>query len=216
MHGGNEKNINDMFNRFELTIFWLTFTFFTIGGLLITPFVQVYTKGINDAEYFQPILGIVLIIAEAVYCLQLPYNNIAYAANEFKKTRKPAYTEAIINVAMSVILVYKFGLIGVAIGTLVAMTYRLIYQIAFLRKNILNRKFSIALRKIIIFSSTSIICILLCYYLIPFKEINLINWIKYACIYTGICGFIFTSVSYLFYKDDIKLLLKMFSEKNNK
>ena len=50
--------------------------------------------------------------------------SITLAAGHFKETRKGAWLEAFINLTLSIILVFKFGIVGVAIGTLVAMIIR--------------------------------------------------------------------------------------------
>ncbi len=54
--------------------------------------------------------------------MKFPHLNLAYAANKFKEITVPAYIEALLNIVISVILVHKFGLVGVAVGTIVGMT----------------------------------------------------------------------------------------------
>ena len=134
---GDKERLNNVFDIYEIIIFFATFILFTAGGLLITPFVQIYTKGINDANYYQLALGWLLILSEMVFCIKEPYVNMAYSANKFKEISKYAYFEATINIVLSIILVNKVGVIGVAIGTLVAMTFRTIVHIVYLKNNIL-------------------------------------------------------------------------------
>ena len=50
-----------------------------------------------------------------------------------------AITEAILNLVTAVALVLKFGLVGVAVGTLVAMVYRTCYLAWYISKNVINR-----------------------------------------------------------------------------
>ena len=45
-----------------------------------------------------------------------------------------------LNIVISIVLIQKLGLLGVAIGTLVAIGYRLIYFMHFLTKDILDIK----------------------------------------------------------------------------
>lgn len=66
-----------------------------------------------------------------VYLVKFPHLNLAYAANKFKELTRPAYTEAILNIVISIVLVRKLGLIGVACGTMIAMTYRMIFHIKY-------------------------------------------------------------------------------------
>ena len=57
----------------------------------------------------------------------------------FKQTRKGALAECIINAVLSVILVFQFGLVGVAIGTVVAMAVRGIELVYYSNKYIMKR-----------------------------------------------------------------------------
>lgn len=65
--------------------------------------------------------------------------------------------EAALNIIISVILVNRYGIIGVAVGTLVSMSLRMICQILYLRNNILKRKARIAFKNIAVFSITTVI-----------------------------------------------------------
>ena len=66
------------------------------------------------------------------YCLRLPYNAMVFAAGHYKQTQLSAIIEAVINIVVSVVLVSKWGLVGVAIGTFAAMTYRTLYLVLYL------------------------------------------------------------------------------------
>lgn len=95
---------------------------------------MIYTKGIYDANYYQPILGWIMVLAEFAFCIREPYVNMAYVANKFKEVSKYAYIEAGINIVLSTILVIKFGIIGVAIATFIAMIYRTLAHMIYLQK----------------------------------------------------------------------------------
>ncbi|MBM6879996.1 polysaccharide biosynthesis C-terminal domain-containing protein [[Clostridium] spiroforme] len=138
----NEKyeQLNDSFDIYE-TIFHIIVTFiFSTVCVLIVPFVLVYTDGVYDIDYNVPVFAILLSIANMIYCIRLPYNTLIKTAGHFKQTQNSAWLEVIINIIVSILMVYKFGLLGVAIGTLVAMTYRTIYLVYYLAKNIIYRK----------------------------------------------------------------------------
>lgn len=72
--------------------------------------------------------------AQASYCLRLPYNIMVLAAGHYKQTQWSAIIEATINVVVSILFVFYFGLVGVAIGTLAAMIYRTLYLAIYLKK----------------------------------------------------------------------------------
>jgi len=136
------EELNRSFDRMEWALHTLVTLAFSVTAVLIVPFVSVYTADITDAEYIVPAFAYLITLAQASYCLRLPYNIMVLAAGHYKQTQWSAIIEAVINVALSVVLVVHFGLIGVAIGTFAAMAYRTVYLANYLKKNILQRKIS--------------------------------------------------------------------------
>ena len=139
LSNGEIKKLNQVYDKFE----WMVHTFvvlvFTITGILITPFIAVYTADITDATYIYPLFAVLLTMAQALYCLRLPYNQLVLAAGHFKETQRSAIIEASLNIIISIVLVRRFGLIGVAIGTFIAMAYRTFYLVWYLSRNIIRR-----------------------------------------------------------------------------
>lgn len=148
---GMQSMLGDMYARKETNTLLKTFDWiewvlhtavvyvFTCTAILIIPFVSVYTVGITDTNYIVPVFAILITAAQASYCLRLPYNMMVLAAGHYRETQWSAMIEAAINIIISVVLVVRFGLIGVAIGTLAAMLYRTTYLAWYLSKNILKR-----------------------------------------------------------------------------
>ena len=139
------KKENDKLNKTFSTIEWLinniVLLMYTLVGILIIPFVKIYTINFSDANYIVPSFGIMITLAYAMYTFRTPYELVIKAAGHYKETQASSLIEVAINVLLSIILVFKFGLIGVAIGTFAAMTYRTIYLIYYLSKNILNKSY---------------------------------------------------------------------------
>ncbi len=208
----NIIELNEKFDTYEFIIFITTFFLFGVGILMITPFVMIYTKGITDANYNQEVFGVLLLIAEAIYCIREPYVTLAYSANKFREIKKHAYIEAIINILLSVILVKKVGLIGVAIGTLMAMLYRTLFHIVYLKRNILYRPISVSLRKISIFLITTLFGIILCRVIIPIHNYSLLIWILYSIIYSVIIGILLLLMSFIYFKEEFKLFYNLFNK----
>ncbi|MBR3280620.1 MAG: virulence factor MviN [Clostridia bacterium] len=203
---GNIEELNEKFNTYEFFNFFAVGFLFTVAGLLITPFVMIYTKNITDINYYEPLFGIVLVVAELMYVLKSPHLSLAYSANMFKKMKIPAYLEAVINIAVSIVLINYLGLLGIAIGTLVAMTYRTIYQVYFLKNHILNRKLSIFLKKFIVFGVSSLVGICISLYLIPTVDYSIFSWIIAGITYSLIILLIYFISSMIFYKKEILYL----------
>lgn len=137
----NDKvNLQNKYYKFEIMIWVVCMILFTTCILLINQFVGLYTKGINDATYYQPIFAVIMCLAQFVYCIREPYRLLILAAGKFKETNFGSYMEATINILVSASLIHFLGLTGVAIGTLIAITYRFFYFVYFLKSNILFLK----------------------------------------------------------------------------
>lgn len=196
------NEVNKKMDLYEYIVFILVFFLFTVAALLITPFVQIYTKGITDTNYFQPEFGILLLISESLYLLKLPHMHLAYDANKFKEVTMPAFIEAGLNITISVILVSKFGMIGVTVGTIVGMAYRTVFHVHFTSK-LIPRPQTIFYKKFFLFSITAVMGFLICYKLIPIVNITISEWIIHAVIYSVIIGGMYLLISLVFFRNEL-------------
>lgn len=107
---------------------------------LIIPFVKVYTKGIDDTNYILPIFAVIFTLGYAIQNIRNPYNVIIMSVGHYKQTQKNYIVTACINIVLSILLVYKFGLVGVAVGTFVALSYQTLWQAWYVYNNIIKSK----------------------------------------------------------------------------
>ncbi len=200
--------LNKKLDIYEFVVLLMVFFVFTVAALLITPFVQLYTNGIKDTNYFQPHFGIMLLISEALYLIKFPHMSVAYNANKFKEITIPSFIEAILNIVISISLVHKLGLVGVTIGTIIGMSYRTVFQVNFTSKIIPNRKPIIFYIKLLVFSIVGMLGYLICYYIFPLSSITLMNWIKNAFIYSIIIGCLYLILSIVFFKKELLFFVR--------
>lgn len=136
----DEKEIlRRRFDQFELLIFGICTVLFTTTAILYQPFISIYTRGITDANYNRPMLGIFFCVAGFFACVKLVYENVIFAAGKFKETKKLASWEAIINIGVSIALVSKLGLVGILTGTIVAGVFRTVTYNFFASRKVVNR-----------------------------------------------------------------------------
>lgn len=195
--------LNKKLDLYEYIIFLSVGIIFTVMGLLIAPFVMIYTDNVIDTNYYQPVFGVILVLAEATYLLRTPHVSLAYSANKFKEITVPAYFESVINIVVSVILIKKIGLPGIAIGTLLGMMYRNAFHIRFTSKLIPSRKQSMYYGRLLIACMASLISVLICVVFLPIKEYKILGWIEHAIIYALICGLTYFAASLLFFRKEM-------------
>ena len=139
----NERErLNTAFGYIEWFLHTGTTLIFGCTGILIVAFVSVYTRGITDANYNQPLFAFLITIANAGHCLRLPYNILILAAGHYKQTQHNYIIAMLMNVIISIATVRVWGLVGVAIGTLIAMVYQTIWMAWYDSKNIIYWRFS--------------------------------------------------------------------------
>lgn len=205
-----QENLNRKFNIYEVFYFTIATIVYTCTIILIVPFVSIYTKGITDANYIRPTFGILLVLSEFMWAIRLPYSSITLAAGHFKETKKGAWVEAITNIVLSIILVFKYGIVGVAIGTLIAMLIRTIEFVYHTNKYILNRNIFESVKKIIVIIIEVLLIVFLSKYLPNINVISYLTWMKYALLVGILSVVIVLSINVIIYKKEFKEMRNIF------
>ena len=112
------------FRSYETLLYSVSFWFYTVGFILIMPFLSVYTTRMSDANYIRVDYALLFVINRILGQLRVPAAQMISAHGHFKKTQWRALTEMIINTVASIIFTWKFGVIGVLLGRTVSHIYR--------------------------------------------------------------------------------------------
>ena len=201
---GEIKKFEENFNTFEYLIFSFVSVVFSCAAMLIFPFIKLYTKGINDTEYILPAYALLSVAAYALFCLRAPYLTAVQAAGKYKETKNGAFVEAILNLSISFIGVFKFGLIGVTIGTLVANTFRTIQYAVFISRNMLVDRSILKFVMRCIWLCLNMIIIYIILSVLP--QVTVSSWSDWIIdgIYSCVVAMIVTGImSLLCYKSDL-------------
>lgn len=207
---GEKEALNKNFKIYELFYFTLITIIFICTIILIVPFIKLYTKGVTDANYIRPLFGFLIVLAEFIHSIRLPYSSITLAAGHFKETKKGAWLEAGINIVISIILVIKLGIIGVAIGTLVAMSIRTIEFIIHTSKYILERSYKVSFKWLfIIMLETIIVYCMNSIFFRNYQIITYINWSVYALIISSITSIVVLGINWSMHKSEAKGVVQL-------
>lgn len=196
------KEANKTFDLYETVVSIASTALFSTVYVMIVPFVSIYTKGIEDIRYIRPEFAFLLTTAAVIDCYRYPYLTAITAAGHFKQTRWGAYGEAIINICTSILLVWKLGLEGVAIGTVIAISARLIYSVVYLSKNVLLRPVRTFFQRCLI-NTVCIGCIVSgCSVIVKRLEVtDLFHWVVCAGAVFAFSTVVTLIINLLFYKD---------------
>ena len=204
---GEHKELNKNLSIIELIIYSISTIIFSCAILLILQFVKIYTIGIEDANYFRPMFAYILLAAEFFYAIRLPYQFVVQGAGHFKQTKNYALIECILNITISIILVIKFGLVGISIGTFIAVLYKTLTFSNYMSKHIINRSSWITLKKCAI----SLFEFIIIFFIMKFIELpvynNYINWIFNSCVTMCVAFFVVALGVMVFYRKDYNNML---------
>ena len=136
-HTDRNKYIS-MQDTFETYYLALVFSLFAIASIFIIPFMKLYTAG-ADINYIDYKLPILFVIYQLLNYGRTSANLIISFAGRFKETQWRAWLETIINLVVSLVCVFHFGIYGVLFGTIVALIYRANDIIIYANKVVLKR-----------------------------------------------------------------------------
>ena len=137
-HTDREKFMK-VYNVYETFYIMATFIIYTLIAIFLLPIIQIYTKGINDANYTNALLVILFVVMNLLANGKLPSNHVLEYSGKFEETRSHAIWEMIINIAVSIVSILKWGICGAIIGTIVALLYRSAMMIYYSIKKVLAR-----------------------------------------------------------------------------
>ena len=209
---GNYEELNKKLDVYEYLTFLLVFMLFSCACLLVSPFVMIYTKNVTDANYYRPVFGVILMLAEGFYLIKNAHVDLAYAANKFKEIKIPCYTEAAINIVVSLILIKPLGLNGIAIGTLIAMIYRMAFHVWYTNSHLLKRPQHVFYQKFLNFGVFTMVGMIICTLVVSKVEFKLFNWLYHGVVYVCLFGALYLINSLIFYKNELNDLKKYFKK----
>ena len=203
---GEKEKLNNYFNIYECLYLTISSVIFICTFFLIVPFVKLYMSGITDTNYIRPLFAFIIVLAEFIYIIRQIYHGLVKVAGHFKQTRRGAIVEALFNIILSIILVQKYGIVGVAIGTLIAMSIRTTEIVCYTSKYILNRNILCFIKRFIMI----IIGFLIVSFIInsmPLTKINnYFTWIIEAIIIFIISLTTICFINNIVYKNEFKEL----------
>lgn len=136
----SKKVFLPFFRAYEVYYITLAFSLYSVVDYFVQPFLKIYTAGVTDVNYIIKFLPLFFVGAKLWTIVGYPCDAMIHIAGHFKQTQKSAIAEAAINVAISLLLVYHYGIKGVLTGTIISAVFRAFYRIIYVHKNIVKEK----------------------------------------------------------------------------
>ena len=97
----DREKFDRLFNAYETFYIMATCIIYTLMAVFLLPLIQIYTSGINDAEYTNVLLVLLFVIMNLIANFKIPANGIIEYSGDFEKTRSYAIWEMVINITVT-------------------------------------------------------------------------------------------------------------------
>ncbi len=201
---GEKAVLKKSFSNYEYIYMMILFWVFTCMTVLIVPFVMVYTLDVSDADYIRPLSAVLFSVLVLLQNIRIPGLTIICAAGHFRETRKQAILEAVINIGVSLLFIWDYGINGVLLGTICSYGYRSLEVILYNRKHFVNGTGKATFFRIIRNLAISCVCIWIGFQLIPQSMESFIQWVLFAALIAGISGISLIVVNYIFERQEFR------------
>lgn len=203
-----EDTLKRSFSNYEYIYMLILFCIFVCTGVLLIPFVMVYTLNVSDADYIRPISAVLFTIIILLQNIRMPGLTIICAAGHFRETKYQAVLEAVINIVVSLLLVWRWRINGVLFGTVCSYAYRSIEIILYNRKFLVKDSGGLTFRRIIRNLVVSLMAMGFCYMLVPRQMYSFFIWCVYAAVTAGAALICLLLVNFICEPEEFKVVLQ--------
>ncbi len=210
----DRKKFDKLFNVYETFYIMATFIIYTLMAVFLLPLIQIYTSGINDAEYTNVFLLTLFVIMNLLANIKIPVNSVIEFAGSFEKTRSHAIWEMVINLSVSVIAILYMGICGAILGTIAALTYRMLMTVGYSNKVILERS-QFCTYKIFIVNCAVFAVVMMIFFVDTFSNVSFLQLLFNGVIHSIWIVGLYLSANFLFNRSAFKVLFETYKEKKN-
>lgn len=110
-----------------------------VAYILTIPFIKLYMKDIEDTNYIISSLPLFFCLIQLLSWSRYVSGNLTGVAGYAKQTSYISMMEAVLNIVLSFLLVFKYGILGVLIATTLSLPLKVIWCNYIADRKIMNR-----------------------------------------------------------------------------
>ena len=210
----DRERFDKLFSAYETFYIMATFIIYTLMAVFLLPLIQIYTSGINDAEYTNVFLVLLFVVMNLLANGKLPIGGIIEFSGAFEKTRSFAIWEMIINITATVVLIMYMGICGAILGTIMALIYRATVTIYYSNKKILKRS-QMQTYKILILNGAVFAVVMAIFFVDAFSGVSFLKLLLYGVIHSIWIVGLYIFVNFVFNRTAFKTILTFCRGKKN-
>ena len=205
-HTDREK-FDKLFNVYETFYIMATCIIYTLMAVFLLPLIQMYTSGINDAQYTNTFLVLLFVIMNLLSNSKIPVNSVIEYSGDFEKTRSYAIWEMVINITVSVAAILYMGICGAIVGTIAALLYRGIVTIYYSNKKVLKRS-QMNTYKILICNGAVFAVIMRMFFVDTFSNFSFLQLLSKGIVHSVWIAGVYLIVNFIFNRSAFKTIYR--------
>ena len=208
----DRSRFDKLFNAYETFYIMGTYVVYTLMAVFLLPLIQIYTSGIDDAEYTNTLLVLLFVLMNLLANAKMPVSGIVEYSGDFQKTRSYAICEMVINITVSVVAILCMGICGAILGTVAALLYRCIVTIRYSNKKILGRS-QMCTYKILLTNGVVFAAVMAVFYVDSFSGVSFLQLVLNGIIHSVWIVALFLAVNLVFNRSAFKTIFELYREK---
>ena len=207
----SDNKIKKAFEKFELyeyIVILLTSILISVTLCLIIPFVRLYTININDVNYVNSTIAIMLALIVFLELIHIPSGHIINVSGNFRISKEINVIVSSILFVLLIVLGFLFNLYGILFATIITNIILAFLEMRFVHLNVFNSNLK---KPILIILLNLVLIIILSLFVDNLNIIfnNYFDFIKYGFLVFIFNFIIIIVVNYIFFGKIIKEIIKL-------
>ncbi len=144
-----KEYVFEVFLEYQFIVIFVLFILFCTAAALMMPFIQLYLKGVHDANYQNWYIAGFFILTVFFELIRMPSGNIINMSGNFKVGKKIQITAVVLMVVCMPIGNYFWGYYGILATVLLISIVLAVLEIGFVYRKYFNKKTSKFFRMIL-------------------------------------------------------------------
>ena len=203
------KEYERMHDAFNSTFLGIMTILMSVAYVLTLPFIRLYTSGITDANYIYESLPMMFCLVQIISWSRYVSGNLTGIAGYAKKTSYVSLIEALLNVVLSILLVNRFGIVGVLFATVISLPIKVVWCTYISDVKIMKRSIwktiSILSVNYLLFAGVVVIS-----KVIPLEVNSYGQFLVYGLVLSAVIGIVGTVANVLVNKECLRVIRRLF------
>lgn len=199
----DKEKFKNCYEFYEFLLSLVLFEICSISLVMVLPFVELYTNGVEDVNYIDRFLPILFTFVLLMNQIRIPALITINVAGHFKETQRGAIIEAIINITVSLTLFFftSLGIYGLLLGTVCSYIFRTTDVIIYTYKHLVDLSIWTFVKNYTINFTAMLLVYYFFYYLIPIHANSVLEWILQAIVVSFVIIVIFSILNFIFNRE---------------